>query len=86
MSQTNPTPKESTHAEFVAKWDHHVREDGYCACEVLELNIDADNHSFFHLLEYLVENLVGMDDVILVMADKIVKEKSLKGGDDVTKN
>jgi hypothetical protein len=80
---TNNQPQ---HATFIARWEHHVREDGYCGCKITEFEIDSDNHAFFHLLEHMVETLPGMDQVILMMAQKIVQEQAMKGDSDVTKN
>lgn len=63
-----------------------MKSDGYCAFRVLEFDIESDNHSFYHLLEHMVETLPGMDQVILLMAQKIVQEEAMKGGSNATKN
>lgn len=80
------TDHQTFQASFSAKWEHHMKPDGYCAFRVLEFDIESDNHSFYHLLEHMVETLPGMDQVILLMAQKIVQEEAMKGGSNATKN
>ncbi len=68
-------------ATFSAVWGHEITNQDTCRFNISSFDIEASNHAIFHLFEYMVETLPGVDEMFLLIAQKIVRERSLKGED-----